>query len=35
MAAVVPQVKPQAEKLVKTFSDTNYFGKGTYKRDLV
>jgi hypothetical protein len=25
----------EKEKIVKTFSDTNYFAKGTYKRDFV
>jgi hypothetical protein len=32
-AAVV--ATPEKEKLVKTFSDTNYFAKGTYKRDFI
>lgn len=26
---------PPTEKIVKTFNDTNYFAKGTYKRDYV
>ena len=26
---------PAEEKIVKSFRDTNYFAKGTYKRDLV
>ncbi len=28
------EIKP-VEKLVKTFNDTNYFAKGTYKRDFL
>lgn len=28
-------ITPEKEKIVKTFSDTNYFAKGTYKRDFV
>lgn len=32
-ATVTPTL--EKEKIVKTFSDTNYFAKGTYKRDFL
>jgi hypothetical protein len=32
MSAEIP-VTPEKEKIVKSFSDTNYFAKGTYKRE--
>ena len=28
-------VKVEEEKLIKSFRDTNYFAKGTYKRDFI
>ena len=34
MNPVVVQI-PQEDKLVKSFKDTHYFDKGTYKRDFV
>ena len=30
-----PVVDSGEEKIVKTFKDTNYFAKGTYKRDFI
>jgi hypothetical protein len=33
--AIVDTPAPARDKIVKTFKDTNYFAKGTYKRDLL
>lgn len=32
---IMDPVVDSEEKIVKTFKDTNYFSKGTYKRDFI